>query len=112
MLGRLHPRTLTLCQTRGASTPHQPHRPEFSEQWPKAKAGQQRDSLPLQEGDTALHEAVRHGRYKAMKLLLLYGAKLGVQNVASLTPVQLARDWQRGIQEALQAHIGHPRTRC
>uniref|UniRef100_A0A5F9CG07 Ankyrin repeat domain 23 n=1 Tax=Oryctolagus cuniculus TaxID=9986 RepID=A0A5F9CG07_RABIT len=64
------------------------------------------------EGDTALHEAVRHGRYKAMKLLLLYGAKLGVQNMASLTPVQLARDWQRGIQEALQAHIGHPRTRC
>ncbi|KAM6179799.1 ankyrin repeat domain-containing protein 23 isoform 3-T3 [Erethizon dorsatum] len=64
------------------------------------------------EGDTALHEAVRHGRYKAMKLLLLYGAKLGVQNVASLTPVQLARDWQRGIQEALQAHIRHPRTRC
>uniref|UniRef100_A0A8D2CTD3 Ankyrin repeat domain 23 n=1 Tax=Sciurus vulgaris TaxID=55149 RepID=A0A8D2CTD3_SCIVU len=64
------------------------------------------------EGDTALHEAVRHGHYKAMKLLLLYGAKLGVQNVASMTPVQLARDWQRGIQEALQAHIGHPRTRC
>ncbi|XP_045406111.1 ankyrin repeat domain-containing protein 23 isoform X2 [Lemur catta] len=64
------------------------------------------------EGDTALHEAVRHGRYKAMKLLLLYGAKLGVQNVASMTPVQLARDWQRGIQEALQAHVAHPRTRC
>lgn len=34
-----------------------------------------------QEGDTALHEAVRHGHYKAMKVLLLYGAKLGVQNV-------------------------------
>lgn len=64
------------------------------------------------EGDTALHEAVRHGHYKAMKLLLLYGAKLGVQNMASLTPVQLARDWQRGIQEALQAHVRHPRTRC
>lgn len=55
---------------------------------------------------------MRHGRYKAMKVLLLYGAKLGVQNGASVTPVQLARDWQRGIQEALQAHIGHPRTRC
>ncbi|KAF5926173.1 ankyrin repeat domain-containing protein 23 [Diceros bicornis minor] len=64
------------------------------------------------EGDTGLHEAVRHGRYKAMKLLLLYGAKLGMQNVASMTPVQLARDWQRGIQEALEAHVGHPRTRC
>ncbi|XP_008566139.1 PREDICTED: ankyrin repeat domain-containing protein 23 isoform X2 [Galeopterus variegatus] len=64
------------------------------------------------EGDTALHEAVRHGRYRAMKLLLLYGAQLGVQNTASMTPVQLARDWQRGIQEALQAHVGHPRTRC
>uniref|UniRef100_A0ABI7XE38 Ankyrin repeat domain 23 n=1 Tax=Felis catus TaxID=9685 RepID=A0ABI7XE38_FELCA len=63
------------------------------------------------EGDTALHEAVRHGHYKAMKVLLLYGAKLGVQNVASVTPVQLARDWQRGIREALQAHVGHPRTR-
>lgn len=37
--------------------------------------------LSQQEGDTALHEAVRHGHYKAMKLLLLYGAKLGVQNV-------------------------------
>lgn len=73
-----------------------------------------------------------------MKLLLLYGAKLGVQNVvcmageawgdagsvapkrtdlaslfqASLTPVQLACDWQRGIREALQAHVRHPRTRC
>ncbi|KAM4803578.1 ankyrin repeat domain-containing protein 23 isoform X2 [Urocitellus parryii] len=64
------------------------------------------------EGDTALHEAVRHGHYKAMKLLLLYGAKLAVQNAASLTPVQLARDWQQGIREALQAHVGHPRTRC
>ncbi|ELV11539.1 ankyrin repeat domain-containing protein 23 isoform X2 [Tupaia chinensis] len=64
------------------------------------------------EGDTALHEAVRHGHYKAMKLLLIYGAKLGVKNGASVTPVQLARDWQRGIQEALQAHVGHPRTRC
>ncbi|XP_021565501.1 ankyrin repeat domain-containing protein 23 isoform X1 [Carlito syrichta] len=64
------------------------------------------------EGDTALHEAVRHGHYKAMKLLLLYGAKLGVQNTASMTPVQLARDWQRGIREALQAHVAHPRTRC
>uniref|UniRef100_A0A8C5L259 Ankyrin repeat domain 23 n=1 Tax=Jaculus jaculus TaxID=51337 RepID=A0A8C5L259_JACJA len=64
------------------------------------------------EGDTALHEAVRHGHFKAMKLLLLYGAKLGMKNVASLTPVQLARDWQQGIREALQAHAGHPRTRC
>ncbi|XP_057599068.1 ankyrin repeat domain-containing protein 23 isoform X2 [Hippopotamus amphibius kiboko] len=64
------------------------------------------------EGDTALHEAVRHGHYRAMKLLLLYGARLGVQNAASVTPVQLARDWQRGIQEALQTHVGHPRTRC
>lgn len=91
-----------------------------------------------QEGDTALHEAVRHGRYRAMKLLLLYGAALGVRNAvsaggqlggvggpgtrvgtepapsfqASVTPVQLARDWQRGIQEALQAHVRHTRTRC
>ncbi|XP_006876679.1 PREDICTED: ankyrin repeat domain-containing protein 23 [Chrysochloris asiatica] len=64
------------------------------------------------EGDTALHEAVRHGHYRAMKILLLYGAKLGMQNAASMTPVQLARDWQRGIREALQAHVGHPRTRC
>ncbi|XP_054403179.1 ankyrin repeat domain-containing protein 23 isoform X7 [Pongo abelii] len=65
-----------------------------------------------QEGDTALHEAVQHGSYKAMKLLLLYGAELGVRNAASVTPVQLARDWQRGIREALQAHVAHPRTRC
>ena len=36
-----------------------------------------------QEGDTALHEAVRHGRYRAMKLLLLYGAGLGVRNAVS-----------------------------
>ncbi|KAM5317992.1 ankyrin repeat domain-containing protein 23 isoform 2-T2 [Glossophaga mutica] len=64
------------------------------------------------EGDTALHEAVRHGHYRAMKVLLLYGAQLGMQNQASVTPVQLARDWQRGIREALQAHMGHPRTRC
>ncbi|XP_055984424.1 ankyrin repeat domain-containing protein 23 isoform X1 [Sorex fumeus] len=64
------------------------------------------------EGDTALHEAVRHGHYKAIKVLLLYGARLGVRNGASMTPVQLARDWQRGIREALQAHVGHPRTRC
>ncbi|XP_001370459.2 ankyrin repeat domain-containing protein 23 [Monodelphis domestica] len=64
------------------------------------------------EGDTALHEAVRHGRYKAMKILLLYGASLGVQNAEAMTPVQLARDWQRGIQETLRAYVGHPRTRC
>ncbi|XP_058134099.1 ankyrin repeat domain-containing protein 23 [Dasypus novemcinctus] len=65
-----------------------------------------------EEGDTALHEAVRLGHHRATKLLLLYGAGLGVRNTASLTPVQLARDWQRGIREALQAHAGHPRTRC
>ncbi|XP_051832380.1 ankyrin repeat domain-containing protein 23 [Antechinus flavipes] len=64
------------------------------------------------EGDTALHEAVRHGRYKAMKMLLLYGAKLGVRNAEAMTPVQLARDWQRSIQETLRAYVGHPRTRC
>uniref|UniRef100_A0A5F8G962 Ankyrin repeat domain 23 n=1 Tax=Monodelphis domestica TaxID=13616 RepID=A0A5F8G962_MONDO len=64
------------------------------------------------EGDTALHEAVQHGRYKAMKILLLYGASLGVQNAEAMTPVQLARDWQRGIQETLRAYVGHPRTRC
>ncbi|XP_051060259.1 ankyrin repeat domain-containing protein 23 [Phodopus roborovskii] len=64
------------------------------------------------EGDTALHEAVRYGHHKATKLLLLYGAQLGIKNVASLTPAQLARDWQRGVREALQAHVGHPRTRC
>uniref|UniRef100_A0A9L0J2U2 Ankyrin repeat domain 23 n=1 Tax=Equus asinus TaxID=9793 RepID=A0A9L0J2U2_EQUAS len=64
------------------------------------------------EGDTGLHEAVRHGHHKAMKVLLLYGAKLGVQNEASMTPVQLARDWQRSIREALEAHVGHPRSRC
>ncbi|KAI5762538.1 ANKRD23 [Gulo gulo luscus] len=63
------------------------------------------------EGDTGLHEAVRLGHYKAMKVLLLYGAQLGVRNAASVTPVELARDWQRGIREALQAHAGHPRTR-
>ncbi|XP_045837434.1 ankyrin repeat domain-containing protein 23 isoform X2 [Meles meles] len=63
------------------------------------------------EGDTGLHEAVRLGHYKAMKVLLLYGAQLGVRNAASVTPVELARDWQRGIREALQAHVGHPRTR-
>lgn len=39
-------------------------------------------SLP-QEGDTALHEAVRYGHHKATKLLLLYGAKLGMKNVVS-----------------------------
>lgn len=64
------------------------------------------------EGDTALHEAVRHGHHRAMKVLLLYGAQLGVQNQASATPVQLARDWQRAIREALQAYMGHPRGRC
>lgn len=74
-----------------------------------------------------------------MKLLLLYGAGLGVRNAVSVggqrggqrggqlrdesaepappfqaseTPAQLARDWQRGIQEALQAHVRHSRTRC
>lgn len=38
-----------------------------------------------QEGDTALHEAVRHGHYRAMKVLLLYGAQLGMQNQVSPT---------------------------
>nr|KAF6428910.1 ankyrin repeat domain 23 [Molossus molossus] len=64
------------------------------------------------EGDTALHEAVRHGHHRAMKVLLLYGAQLDVQNQALATPVQLARDWQRAIREALQAYVGHPRSRC
>lgn len=46
---------------------------------------QELDRLPSQqEGDTALHEAVRHGSYKAMKLLLLYGAELGVRNAVSV----------------------------
>lgn len=52
-------------------------------------------SLSRQEGDTGLHEAVRHGHHKAMKVLLLYGAKLGVQNevrMAGLGPSP--RAWQ------------------
>nr|KAF6273913.1 ankyrin repeat domain 23 [Myotis myotis] len=74
--------------------------------------GEHRCPPSRQEGDTALHEAVRHGHYRAMKMLLLYGAQLGVRNQASATPVQLARDWQRAIREALQAYQGHPRSRC
>lgn len=48
-----------------------------------AGEGRSVTSCSPQEGDTALHEAVRHGHYKAMKLLLLYGAKLGVRNGVS-----------------------------
>uniref|UniRef100_A0A8C6C5T4 Ankyrin repeat domain-containing protein 23 n=1 Tax=Monodon monoceros TaxID=40151 RepID=A0A8C6C5T4_MONMO len=53
------------------------------------------------EGDTALHEAVQPGRCRALKVLLLSWAGL-----------DLPQDWQWGIWEALQAHVGHPHTRC
>ena len=44
-----------------------------------------------QEGDTALHEAVRYGHHKATKLLLLYGAKLGMKNVVSARQAPVLR---------------------
>ncbi|XP_042330483.1 ankyrin repeat domain-containing protein 23 [Sceloporus undulatus] len=55
------------------------------------------------EGDTPIHDAVRMGRFKAVKTLLMYGANLGIQNEEAVTPVDLVKDWQTGIREALQA---------
>lgn len=54
-----------------------------------------------QEGDTALHEAVRHGHYRAIKVLLLYGARLGVQNGVSMGARGQAGGW-----EGLGGHAG------
>nr|XP_027822892.2 ankyrin repeat domain-containing protein 23 isoform X2 [Ovis aries] len=61
---------------------------------------------------TPLHVAVRTGHCDCLEHLIACGARIDAQDKASVTPVQLARDWQRGIQEALQAHIRHTRTRC
>lgn len=40
--------------------------------------------LPCQEGDTPIHDAVRLGRFKAVKTLLMYGANLNIQNEVRL----------------------------
>ncbi|KAL7981348.1 hypothetical protein Chor_002244 [Crotalus horridus] len=42
------------------------------------------------------------GRFKAVKTLLMYGANLSIQNEATVTPVDLVKDWQTGIRETLQ----------
>uniref|UniRef100_A0A8C4VMF9 Ankyrin repeat domain 23 n=1 Tax=Gopherus evgoodei TaxID=1825980 RepID=A0A8C4VMF9_9SAUR len=61
------------------------------------------------EGDTPIHDAIRLGRFKAVKTLLMYGANLSVRNQA-LRPVDLVKDWQRGIRHTLQtcADRQHP----
>ncbi|XP_053873675.1 ankyrin repeat domain-containing protein 23 isoform X2 [Malaclemys terrapin pileata] len=55
------------------------------------------------EGDTPIHDAIRLGRFKAVKTLLMYGANLSVRNQEALRPVDLVKDWQRGIRQTLQA---------
>uniref|UniRef100_A0A452HWB1 Uncharacterized protein n=1 Tax=Gopherus agassizii TaxID=38772 RepID=A0A452HWB1_9SAUR len=54
------------------------------------------------EGDTPIHDAIRLGRFKAVKTLLMYGANLSVWNQEALRPVDLVKDWQRGIRHTLQ----------
>lgn len=62
--------------------------------------GPEHDVPSPQEGDTALHEAVRHGHYRAMMVLLLYGAPLGVRNQVSPTgPEDGGRAGPRGACE-------------
>ncbi|KAH0623077.1 hypothetical protein JD844_031006 [Phrynosoma platyrhinos] len=63
-----------------------------------------------QEGDTPIHDAVRLGRFKAVKTLLMYGANLGIQNEEAVTPVDLVKDWQTGIRETLQACADRQRS--
>ncbi|XP_074918803.1 ankyrin repeat domain-containing protein 23 isoform X2 [Chelonoidis abingdonii] len=55
------------------------------------------------EGDTPIHDAIRLGRFKAVKTLLMYGANLSIRNQEALRPMDLVKDWQRGIRQTLQA---------
>lgn len=41
----------------------------------------------LQEGDSALHDAVRLNRYKIIKMLILHGADMLAKNLVSFDPL-------------------------
>uniref|UniRef100_A0A8C8R6U8 Ankyrin repeat domain 2 n=1 Tax=Pelusios castaneus TaxID=367368 RepID=A0A8C8R6U8_9SAUR len=56
----------------------------------------------LQEGDSALHDAVRLSRYKIIKMLILYGADMMAQNLAGKTPTDLVQLWQADTRQALE----------
>ncbi|TFJ95515.1 (dimethylallyl)adenosine tRNA methylthiotransferase [Platysternon megacephalum] len=52
---------------------------------------------------TALHVAVRTGHCDCAEHLIACGAEIDAQDKEALRPVDLVKDWQRGIRQTLQA---------
>ena len=42
-----------------------------------------------------MHDAVRLGRYKIVKILILHGANLRVQNSAKKSPIDMVQLWYK-----------------
>lgn len=46
-------------------------------------------------GDTPMHDAVRLGRYRIVKTLILHGANLRVENQAKKSPIDMVQLWYK-----------------
>ncbi|XP_055745871.1 ankyrin repeat domain-containing protein 2-like [Salvelinus fontinalis] len=56
----------------------------------------------IQEEDTPLHDAVRLGRYKILKLLIVGGADTRLKNHEGFTAVEQVKEWQFDTKETLE----------
>lgn len=46
-------------------------------------------------GDTPMHDAVRLGRYRVVKSLIMHGANLRVKNQMGKTPIDMVQLWYK-----------------
>ena len=46
-------------------------------------------------GDTPMHDAVRLGRYRVVKSLIMHGANLHVKNQMGKTPIDMVQLWYK-----------------
>ena len=50
-------------------------------------------------GDNPMHDAVRLGRYRIVKSLILHGANLRVQNQAKKSPIDMVQLWYKDTKK-------------
>ena len=50
-------------------------------------------------GDTPMHDAVRLGRYRVVKSLILHGANLRVKNQIGKSPIDMVQLWYKDTKQ-------------
>ena len=59
-----------------------------------------------------MHDAVRLGRYRIVKSLILYGANLRVKNQQGKTPVDMVQLWYKDTAQALSGNTEARKEWC